>query len=453
MKPSSLNASACTLLMLLAIASTKSLHSQRLNEDSIKKVIAETKVDTTRITAMRKLASYYILHKGEDSAGLLLLRQAEQQARKINFQLGVCEILLTEGNYYRRKNDWGNAINKFEELVDQSKLIKDSFYNKRTRMMALNNLAGIYTHNGDYSKALGLYLESRTLAEALKPDFNALCLLYVNIASIYNVLDQYAKTEEYLAKCYPLLDSARPYLRYIYWQERQTLADKKKDEKMVALAIDSLEKTVSTAALSEFQKMQYMETLYAMKGKFKADYLKDYPAAIEEFEALLALAKEMNDQPETYNALYEIGNSWYRSGNNRKAITFLQDAYDGAKADSINQIVYLASKLLSDIYKQESDPARAFTYLSVAYELKDSLDTRKNLEQLNFLEASYQGEKKEKEIAELKTANTEKELAVVKRNRLLIISGIAAIGLLIVLILLYRNSRQKQVIAEKEQKL
>ena len=69
------------------------------------------------------------------------------------------------------------------------------------------------------------------------------------------------------------------------------------------------------------------------------------------------------------------------------------------------------------------------------------------------LEKKYETEKKEKEIAALTIANTAQELAVVKRNRLLLVGGLAALFLLIMLSLLYRNSKQKQLLAAKENAL
>jgi signal transduction histidine kinase len=442
----------CLSLALINVT-CQDIFSQKINEDSLLKVINETKQDTARVMAWRKLASYYILHKGEDSAGLIMLGKADELARRIHFQIGICEVLLTQGNYYSRKSDWGNAISKLRELVDQSGLLPDTLLRNRTKMMALNNLAGIYTQNGDYTMALDYYLKSRNILEALPPDLNALCLVYVNIASIYNVLDQNKKAEEYLDKCYPLLNSAKLYLRYIYWQERQTLADKYKDAKLVALAIDSLEKTLQSSALSEFQQMQYTETLHQMKGKFRADYQKNYAAAIQSFQSMLDLSVKMDDRVEISSALYQLGNCYYLKGDIAQATSYLEKAYTSALTDSVNQVVFTSSKLLSDIFKDQKQDGKALKYLSVAYHLNDSLDTEKNLEQLNFLEASYQNEKKEKEIAELRTTNAEKELAVVKRNRLLLLSGIAAIALLVVMGLLYRTSKQKQTIAEKEQKL
>ncbi len=67
-----------------------------------------------------------------------------------------------------------------------------------------------------------------------------------------------------------------------------------------------------------------------------------------------------------------------------------------------------------------------------------------------YLEALYENEKKENEIAVLTLSNTSKELAVLKTNRLLLIGGLTASTLLFMMGLLYRNSRQKRLIAEKD---
>ena len=441
------------VLFALSCVISSSCISQRLNVDSIKNVIATTKVDTTRVLAIRKLASYYIVDERNDSLGLILLKQAELEAKKIRFELGICEVLLTQGNYHRVNSDWEHAISKYTELLEHADKLTDSAYQKKVKMMALNNLAGIYTMNGDYNKALEYYLKSRDFLESIRREANSLCLVYVNIASIYNALDQGKHAEEYLALCTPLLDSARPDLRYRYWLEKQTLADKKRDGKMVALAVDSLESSLKAASLSKMQAIAFTETLHQMKGKYLADYQKNYPAAIKEFETMLDLATQMEDQAEISSALFEIGNCYYLNGNLSQAIVTLENSHRIALTGNINEIVSKSSKMLSDIYGSMNNTVKAYDYLKVAYKLNDSLNTAKKLSQLNFLEAGYQTEKKEKEIALLQTANTERELTLVKRNRIIAITAVAVLALLLTSALLYRNGKQRQMIADKEKKL
>ena len=69
------------------------------------------------------------------------------------------------------------------------------------------------------------------------------------------------------------------------------------------------------------------------------------------------------------------------------------------------------------------------------------------------LESRFQNSKKEAEIATLKVANTEKELAVIKKNRLLYTGGFIVIALLFILVLLYRNTKHRQTIAAKEKQV
>ena len=439
--------------LITALSISSSINAQKVNEDSLLAIIKDTKYDSVRVSAMRKLASYQILHKGDTAEGLALLNKTEVLARKINYQPGICEVLLTRGNYHYRKSDWANAIGFFSELKEQAALVTDPVYQQRTSMMALNNLAGIYSKNGDYTTALDYYFKSRELLEKMTPDFSAQCMVYVNIASHYSMLEENIKAAEYLEKCYPLLDSAKPYLKYLYWSERLNLADKQKNGLQVKSAIDSLEKNLRTAELSDYQKNDYKLSLYDMKGRYQKEYLKNIPQAILEYQKKLMLAAQLGDKAELYNAFYELGACHERQNDLTKAIGFLQKAYTGAKADSINQVVYTSSKLLSKIFYQQKKYDLAYQYISAAHEVNDSIISQKNLEQLNFLEAGYQNAKKEKTITGLKLSNTQKELAVIKRNRLLIITGMAATALLLLLGLMYRSNRQKILIAEKDQQI
>jgi two-component system NarL family sensor kinase len=438
------------LTLLFLILALSPLYAQKINEDSLRNILRESKNDSIKVLVMRKLANYQILHKGEEEAGLKLLDEAETLARKINLPIGICEILMTRGNYHYRKSDWTNAIRYFTEVQEQSSNIIDTTVRNRTKMMALNNLAGIYSKNGDYTTALDYYFKSRELLEKIKPDYSALCTVYVNIASHYSILDQNEKAAEYLDKCAPLLDSAKSYLRYLYWSEKQGLANKQKNGQLVKAAIDSLESSLSIMELSDYEMKDYSLSLYEMKANYQADYLKNFPEAIKQYENKLAVATELENSAEVYNSLLQIGECHVQENNLTKAMQYLQKAYIGAKKDSIMQVVYLSAKSLGKIYYKQKDYDKAYQFSLEASQVNDSIISQKNLAQLNFLEAGYQNEKKEKTIAELKLSNAEKALAVNIRSRQLLIVGISLSSLLLVLGLLYRSSRQKRIIAEKD---
>ncbi|TCD26901.1 tetratricopeptide repeat protein [Pedobacter psychrodurus] len=442
-----------TLFTFFTLAAINSAFSQKLNTDSLKELIKNAKHDTIRIINMRKLASYQILHESKPDEGLLLLNNTEILAKKIGFHRGICEVLLTKGNYHFRRSEWAKAIECFSELNEHAEFIPDFAIKNRSKMVALNNLAGIYSKNGDYTTALNYYLKSRVILEKMKPDATSLCIVYVNIGSHYSMLNQVKKANEYLNLCYPLLNKAKPYLKYLYWSEKLTLADKLKNGPLVKSNIDSLKKNLKDNQLSEFEKDDYRLVLYEMEGRYQEFYLKNIPKAISFYKTKLALAQKLKDVAQTHETNNKLGEIYYNLNNYTLAAAYLKKANEGAKKDAIQQVVLSSSKLLSEILFKQNKSDSAYRSLSSSYTLRDSLNTEKNLAQLNFLENGYQTEKKEKTIAQLKLSNIEKELAANQRNKLLIIIVISAIALLIILMLLYRSSRQKRVIADKDSAL
>ncbi|OAQ40596.1 hypothetical protein A5893_06535 [Pedobacter psychrophilus] len=428
-------------------------NAQQVNVDSLKTVIRTSKVDSTKMLAMRKLASYQILHQGEDEEGLALLNKAEAIARKINFQKGICEVLLTKGNYYFRKNDWANSIKYFRELENQAPSIPDETLKKLVKMKALNNLAGIYSKNADYTTALDYYFKSRALLEKMKPDDNAKCIIYVNIASHYSMLKQPKKAAEYLDLCYPLLKSSKPYLTYLYWSQRMDLAHEKGNASLVKATIDSLENNLSDTSLSDYQKDDYKLVLYDMKAQYEQTYLKNIPAALNAYQQKLKLALDLNNNAEIYQTMCQLGEVYSKNKQNAIATKYLQNAYQGAKKDSINQVAYSAAKLLGQIYQSQSSYDSAYYYTQAAADLNENITSQQNMEQLNFLEAGYQNEKKEKTIAQLKLSEAEAQLTATKKNRLLLAVGISAAALILVFGFAYRNNHQKRIIAEKDKAL
>jgi signal transduction histidine kinase len=427
--------------------------SQQVNEDSLLKIIAKNQNDTGQVRAMRKLASYYILHKNDDTAGLAMLDKAATLSEKINFALGNCEVLLTKGNYYFKKENWIKAVETFTELSNKALLIPDKDRSTRTQMIALNNLAGIFTNNGDYPTATEYYLKSRQLLETIAPEDNALSIVYINLASIYIQQNEFAKAKDNLQKCKQHLQRASPSQRIIYWFTLYDYADKTADKLLVQQSIDSFDVFVKNTKLSPAQLTEASITKNEMKGNYSLKYKKNAKEALAYYLTKYEAAIEADDRVEIHNSNYQIATVYKELGEKQKAISYLQTAFSGAEQDNVKQVSYLSSLLLSFLYHTSGDEKNAYKFSEIARNLNDSTNSQAKVNYNNLTEARYQNTKKEKEISELILANTQKELAVAKRNRLLIGGGILAAALLIILGLLYRNSKQKQALTQKENTL
>src|SRR5262249_46296021 len=85
--------------------------------------------------------------------------------------------------------------------------------------------------------------------------------------------------------------------------------------------------------------------------------------------------------------------------------------------------------------------------------LKDSLTSAEKVAQLNFLEAKYQNEKKEKEITHLQKANQENEFVIRKKNWTITGAVILLLFLLALSGLIYRYYKNRQQLILKEKAL
>jgi len=121
----------------------------------------------------------------------------------------------------------------------------------------------------------------------------------------------------------------------------------------------------------------------------------------------------------------------------------------------LNQYKVTAStyEILKMLASRQGDFKNALSYAELYKTYADSATNQETQNATLSLESKYQSQKKEREIAALTIANTQKELEVVKRNRLLVIGGVVASASLIIIGLFYRNSRQKQLLAEREKVL
>ena len=174
-------------------------HAQKVNEDSLRKIISDTPYDTAKADALLALANYQVKHKMQDSAGLATLQQARLLSEKLHYQPGIIQCLLTTGNYYRSKNDWSKSMEAYNEIIRMSKEVKDDSLRQKSMMMAYNNLGGIYNFNGDFHNSLGYRIKALDIVEKLMPDnYNNRAIIYLNIASDYRQLKIYAKAIEYL---------------------------------------------------------------------------------------------------------------------------------------------------------------------------------------------------------------------------------------------------------------
>lgn len=442
------------LVLLLLFVNTASVSGQKINEDSLRKVISSTKYDTVRIDAMQLLSNYMLKHKMQDSAGLKLLNEAGVLAEKINYPQGIIQYLLTTGNYHRSKNNWENCISTYNQLLIYCNSVKDDSLRERSKMMTLNNLGGIYNFNGDFKESLSYRLKALAIVEKLMPEnYNNRAIIYLNIASDYRQLKIPAKGIEYLNRTAGFFQQLNERLKmeffYEYYENYISIDSTAK----AVSALDSIQSGLTRFNLSDFQQADYALMLAKLRGNNALKQQHDPVEALNQFNLCMTYAWQTHNKQEYNESRYNIGLTYLEKKDYSDAIRNLQEAYDSSTAQSLNNLAFKIAGSLAEAYEGSGQLVLANNYLRKALELQLKIYDEDKTRELNFIEARYQSEKKEKEITSLRLSNTEKELIVTKRNRTILIGGITAGALVLLLGLLYRTNRQRRLIAEKDQKL
>jgi len=448
------NPARIVLLFLSFSFLSSTSFSQKLNVDSVEKVIRDTKYDSVRVDALQSLAAYMIKHQKKDSIGKKYLQQSLDISQRIGYTPGKAQYYLSMGNLASSRSDWSASIEAYQQMIDISPSIANDSIKKRILMMAYNNLGGIHNKNGDFSGSLANRLKALEILEkAAFVNAHSRSVVYLNVASDYRQLKLYGKAIEYLKKTKPFFNDIADWMKmefYFEYYECYLAADSAIEAKVV---LDSMANGIQHYNLTPFQVKDYALMHAKLSSNYYISQEINYPKSLERATEELRLARELGQDNNITDAYYQMGRTYLRMQQPAKAIATLIVAWDSAQSMGYDNVSRKVAELLQEAYAKNGNMKEAYQFSQKALELNNSIYDAEKTKELNFLEARFQNEKKGKEIAALTLTNTLQQLEVVRKNKVLIVGSVIAGALLLVLGLLYRNNRQKRLIVEKDQLL
>ncbi len=428
----------CLLSMLQATA-----QSQRI--DSLQERIQKGGINYSSINLYRELASAYY-QKGMPDSALIYYQQGLEKSEQIQSDYWKARYLLWSGGIFLSRMQFDSSdiyLNKSFPLIE--KLRNDSlkaqyFQNKGTAAMFQSR----------YQQAAELMMKSVSIMEPMKEKAPASILMaaYTNLSGIFNEMKQYEKALSYDKKTIAYIQATsyeqKSEYASIYFNHASTYFHLK-EMKKIKLYLDSA---------------SYFEKLYPNKraklnilGAYGSYYseINKKDSALEYMKQAIEISKQTGDfyffSEQAYNiSMIKIEQKKYES-----AFILLQEALPYAKEFSDYKMLGNIYNALKEIAVVQKKHRQSYEYSELSRLYLDSAASIETKNTILLLEAKYESEQKEAEIVMLQLSNKEKEFAVLQRNRLLLIGGLAASSLLLLLGLLYRNSQQKRVIAEKDQ--
>lgn len=397
--------------------------------DSLLQQIELAGADTSAVNTYLRL--WYQYYRNNDNQALEYAKEAKQMAEEIGYPRGQAIAACRLGSQYASRMELDSAQREFHESVVLAASVEDSV----VLASALRGLARIYDKKALADSATIIYLKALVIFERID-DQNAVAMVHNDLGNLYKKQRQlneglvhYTKALE-IARRINFLPGISACLNNIGASYMEL---KKYGEALPYLkqALDIKKNTGDR--LGEARVLQELGNLYRKTGA--ANRAHTY------YLQSLKLAKELGHSDLIALSRYSLGYNEFEKRNYRQAIYYgeLVAAQKGKELLTIAK----NREMLAGAYAALNDFEKAFAHSLLAKKYRDSLYNQERVKLSSELEAKYQNEKKQKEIAALNTARAINALKLRQhRNERNYLIGVALLVLLLG-ILIWSRSRIK----------
>lgn len=344
-----------------------------------------------------RLKGVYFQLRAELDTGLYYFNEAEIIFREINDSSRLPRILLSQA---LMEISLGKYLKALEKCLE-TKAILEVVKNEPMRLRAIGEIARIYSFQGDHEKALEE------------------CRYYYNQVKNSNDLGQIATSLNYLSVEFMHLKVHDSSLYYL---------DKAFDTQK------ALGNIVGMAAALQNMGNVHLE-------------LNDTISSYENFEESLSYYKQAGFVQGIAQVQLNVGNSLFRRGKLKEAISALEDGVKYAEPLGDLRLLRAQYQVLSDVYEQAGSVRSALSTFRKYSALNDSLTNLDNKNAISALLTKHETEKKEQQI-EIQKERLDKQEAKLERKQAIII-GLVILGFMTILLVRNRAAK-KHALIQKE---
>lgn len=402
--------------------------------DSLTLAISKMPADTAKVNRLNDLVAK--LQFIDPSKAAKTATEAIELAEKINYPLGLAVAYRLTGVLYvdRMVLDSGKMYYDKASGICKNKMEKQ--FQKQAGLIA-HNYGTIYHKKQEYDSATQKYFEAIKIFSSSGQDEFAF-FPYTNLATIYSYLKNDKKSLEYARGAYASalkLGDKNKIVSAVNTEMSARLQLEQYDSVFIPLK-KNLE--VSTG-LNNFYQIGITNNLlahYYGYGENKFD------SAVYYCTNALSEMKRINNEYEITNMLHNLGYYFQQLNQYDSSIAYYNKAIEKANSLGMYQVFQISLENLVNLEEKRGNIKQAYSYLKQLINVKDTLQEKNNREQVNELEALYQAEKKEAQIKLQQSDLRQKSFAFY-------IAIGSAIALLIILLMGYRNYRQKQKLQQQ----
>lgn len=433
------------IIVFLSCLLSLTIVAQQHVADSLESVIAGLPGDTVKVNRLNDLVGK--LQYMDPEKAVAKADAAIALCQKINYPLGLATAYRLRGVLYVDRMVLDSGKLYYDKAFEIVKSNPDKAFQKQKGLIT-HNYGAIYHKKQEYDSAAEKYIAAIKIFNEGHNEGLAF-FPYTNLSTLYSFLKDNKKALEYATganHASRLLGDSAKIVSAVNTEMSARLELKQYDSVLVPLK-NNLELT------RRLQNYYQQGTTSNLLAKYYGEGKAIHDSSIYwERLALDGMTKAGNEYEGT-NMLHNLGYYFKLAGRTDSARKYLKMALDKGRSLGLDYVVQYSLENLLELEEKEGDINKAYSYLKELYILKDSINAKTNQQQVNELEAKFQGEKKDIQI--------QLQQATIKRKNTfnyILIGGAAA--LLLVTLLIYRTYRQRQRLQqqriselEKEKKL
>ncbi len=348
-----------------------------------------------------------VYHKlGDYTRALTFHSTALETWKTLENKTGISESLHHIGGVYKK---WGNYDRAQEKFLEALK-IETELGNKQGTATALNSVGSVYAKLKKYPLALEYYEKSLKIQEELGNKRGmASCLN--NIGITFQRTGKYEKAREY------------------YWRSLD-IEEGMGNKEGMGIGLNNIGET------------------YEFSG--------DNSAALEYYLRSVKIAAEIGDKYGVAFTRYNIGSVYRKMGRFPKALENALSALGIAKELKAKELLTKSCSGLSQIYADMKDYKNAYLYHQKFKYWNDKMFTDDVGKQIAKVQATYETEKKQREIELLKEKEKSQELEIAKQKSLIKLYSVIGFLIFIIAVITFIRYRSKKknekVLRDSEEK-
>jgi two-component system NarL family sensor kinase len=419
------------LLMFLLCIPVFAL-AQNQTVDSLKKVLAAAKADTTKANLYYKIALE--LQRMDPAQSQKMIDRSAIISNKLKYQLGIANVY----SFLSIQSSLKGEFDSMRVYNEKSLQIAEKYNLPLIIAKARNGLGVYYWQTGNYSEAIKSHLAALAIRERLK-DTVGIAASLGNLALVYFDNQNPAEAEKYGLMALALskkinkttiVVSCLQLLANVYGEGGQFAKALKMDAEAFAICKSNNDSRGISQVYSNMANCYTAMKQFDKALKYQLEVLK-----IDQF---------FNDKKQISDTYMNISGIYTEQKQYKTALNWMQKGLKLAQETKYKQGEKLGWGTLSKVYEQMGDYRNALMAHQKYQAISVEMINEHSNEQIALMQTRFDTEKKEQKINLLNKENTIQRLSISKQQTTIaIIVALLLVGMLVAG-LVYNHNKLKQ---------